>query len=177
MKKIIIICFMASLVLTAAASCKPNTKYEEGTIFMPSWKTEEEKLVAEEWKARLERIVQSDKIAEVEYIIGLPHIIEGISSQDILIIDRWKTLLSKFRCSVVTFQMFRGGSDRLTFYEDEESFSLERNTADVFLSEERTRDFSVRIDNYEELKDEFFAIFKDMGVEDYMGRTGAVFEE
>jgi len=168
MKKIIIICFMASLILTAAASCKPNTKYEEGTVFMPSWKTEEEKLVAEEWKAQLERIVQSDKITEVEFIHGFPHIKEGIFSQDILIIGRWKTLLSKFRCSIVPFQVLAGTLDRLTFYEDEESFILYRNPAEVFLIEtERKLDFSIRIDNYEELKDEFFAIFKDMGVEDY----------
>ena len=180
MRKPIFVSCILLLILMTATSC--HSLFHQGgesdvisnndfikTIPVPSWENKEEKTVAEAWKTRAEKILQSDKISKVEYIQyfdGVPY--QVFSSQDTLLINRWKTLLPQFRCSVIPFEFYFGGAATLTFYEEEVPLSLwvDHQALSIFMIEEGKTDFMLRIDNYDEVKDELSAILTAMGLPD-----------
>ena len=163
------------IMLSSCANMSQNNKKGESkmtsnnstiNVPVPSWENKEEKAVAEAWKVLVERILKSDKITKVEYIQGIPLDPQVFSSQNISLIKRWKTLLPKFSCSVIPFELYDGNTATLSFYEGEISLSLFSGhpAPDILIIKEGKTNVMLHIDNYDKVKDEFSAILKDMGV-------------
>ena len=139
------------------------------TVSEPAWTNEAEKAVADAWKARVEKVINSDKITKAEYTQIQQGTPEAFSSQDVSLIARWKELLPKLRCGVIPFELYVGGSAKLTFYEGETALPLfdGEMTDDIIWIEEGKTDYMLHIDNIGEVKDELTSIIKAMGVTDY----------
>jgi len=86
-------------------------------------------------------------------------------------------LLPKFRLSVIPFVAYYGGAETLTFYEGETPLSLftARISTDMFIIKDSLPSSELklmfRLDNYDEVKDEYNSILEAMGVKDLMGAT------
>jgi len=86
--------------------------------------------------------------------------------------ERWKALLSQFQLSVIPFDLLLGGhSATLTFYEGDTPLQLlsDHTSLDLisipeaWVGEQETWKM-LRIDNFDEVGEEFMALSREMGV-------------
>jgi len=169
MKKSIFICFIIFSIFTTT-SCNPNNNSTK-VITAPLWENKEENAFSDECKTKIDKILQSNKITKVEYntMDGSGHFI--YPTQDSVLIERWRTLISKLNCRVVPFEIYWGGGAGLTFYEDEIPkdeipFHISITSSNGIISitnvEKAEPDYMLQISNYNESKNELFALISDM---------------
>ena len=144
------------------------------TFEVPEGMTAEE-FVMQAWEASVENILQAD-IARVEYVASHRLLAEpNISfTEDSALIERWKELLRQLRLSVIPFEILFGAPGiSLTFYSGDVPFELLTGhpTQDVIsIAEGRIGEEwwntgkMLRIDNFDEVGEEFLAILREMGV-------------
>ena len=132
-----------------------------------------EEFILQAWEIRVENILQSD-VSRVEYVVRFRPWTEAniYITEDNLLIERWKTLLPQFRLSVVPAELLVGGSIiTLNFYENDTPLQLlvgHSMPMLLFIPECRFEDREswkrLRIDNFDEVGEEFLALLREMGV-------------
>jgi len=136
---------------------------------------EAEDFVLQAWEARVENILQAN-ITRIEYIINHRFLAEPqiFSSADSTAIERWKALLPQLRLSVIPFEILVSGYGvTLTFYDSNTPLQLltGHSRPDIIsidegrIGEEWWRTGKrFRIDNFDEVGEEFMALLREMGV-------------
>ncbi len=164
MKKIIGLC--VALCLLLAAAC--NSGSDAPSVALPAWEQAEHEAVAREWQARAETVVREKDFDRVEYVYtedGEPHV---YASQDGALIERWQILIPKLRLTVVPFEMIYGGSPGvLTFYKGDEAVDLligYTTLIDNIQLNTGNRDPMLRVDNLDEVGEEYTDLLMEMGV-------------
>jgi len=135
---------------------------------------EAEEFVLQAWERRVENILRAE-ITRVEHISRFRPFSEPVVSfsEDSLIIERWKALLPRLRLSVIPLEILIGAhAITLTFYEEDTPLQLLSghpapdilHIAEGRIGEDWTTSKRFRIENFDEVGEEFMALLREMGV-------------
>jgi len=179
MKKACILAIVFMIVMATACAGDSSrgeniVTYDNTMAPLPTWENRRGEYVARAWQARIENILQAESITRVEYTVYHSGEKQIYFSEDRSIIERWETLLTQLRCSVVPLLLYYGAPGvSLAFYKNENKIQLLTGHSMpniLYIEEGWTEDNHkmLRIDNFDEIEDDFMAILSDMGVKIWM---------
>ena len=168
MKKFMLLCLAACLIFTLTACDNgENNMSSENAVRLPAYDKEAYKPVAQEWKTRADSILQAKKIDKIEYACYNTGEYQVFSSQDSTLVSRWKTLIQKFKWTVVPFELYEGSPPGvLTFYEGDNPVRLlvGYTVLGRIQLETGQPDAMLQIENSSEVGEEYIGLLMAMGV-------------